>query len=100
MSAKHRALRLGLTGGVGCGKSTAAAVLKELGAAVVDADAISHSLTMAGGAAVEPILAQFGAQMGTARAASTGAPWGSWSSPSPSSAGRWRASSTRPFRRK
>lgn len=64
MSAKHRALRLGLTGGVGCGKSTAAAVLKELGAAVVDADAISHSLTMAGGAAVEPILAQFGAQMG------------------------------------
>ena len=27
MSAKHRALRLGLTGGVGCGKSTAAAVL-------------------------------------------------------------------------
>lgn len=64
MSAKHRALRLGLTGGVGCGKSTAAAVLKELGAAVVDADAISHGLTMAGGAAVEPILAQFGAQMG------------------------------------
>ncbi len=67
MSAKHRALRLGLTGGVACGKSTAAAFLGELGAAVVDADAISHGLTGAGGGAVEPILAQFGPQMGDGR---------------------------------
>lgn len=60
MSAKHKALRLGLTGGVGCGKSTAAATLGQLGACVVDADAISHGLTAAGGGAVEAIRARFG----------------------------------------
>ena len=60
MRAKHKALRLGLTGGVGCGKSTAAAVLKELGAQVVDADAISHALTSPGGGAVPAIAARFG----------------------------------------
>ena len=40
---------LGLTGGIGCGKSEAAAYLASLGAAHVDADAISRSLTAPGG---------------------------------------------------
>ena len=60
MNAKHKAIRLGLTGGVGCGKTTAAAYLKELGAAVVNADEISHALTQPNGAALPAILEWFG----------------------------------------
>jgi dephospho-CoA kinase len=52
--------RLGLTGGIGSGKSTVAAMLAQLGATVLDADAISRSVTAAGGMAIEPIRAQFG----------------------------------------
>ena len=55
-----RAFRLGLTGGIGSGKSTVAALLTELGAAVVDADAISRSLTAAGGLAIAAIRQTFG----------------------------------------
>ena len=53
---------LGLTGGVGSGKSTAARMLAAHGAAVVDADAISRQLTAPGGAALPAIAAQFGPQ--------------------------------------
>lgn len=53
-------LRLGLTGGIGSGKSTVAALLGHLGAAIVDADDISRSFTAVGGAAIAPIAAQFG----------------------------------------
>lgn len=52
--------RLGLTGGIGSGKSTVAAMLAKLGASVIDADAISRRMTAAGGAAIEPIRAAFG----------------------------------------
>ncbi|MDR2153913.1 MAG: dephospho-CoA kinase [Burkholderiaceae bacterium] len=51
---------LGLTGGIGSGKSTASAMLAERGAAVIDADAISRSTTAAGGSAVPAIAAAFG----------------------------------------
>lgn len=51
---------LGLTGGIGCGKSEAAACLKSLGAAHVDADAISRALTAPGGEALPAIREQFG----------------------------------------
>lgn len=54
-------LRIGLTGGIGSGKSTVAAALAAHGASVVDTDAIARSLTQAGGAAIEPIAAEFGA---------------------------------------
>jgi dephospho-CoA kinase len=54
-------LRLGLTGGIGCGKSTVARLLAELGAGVLDADAISRATTAAGGAAIPVIQQQFGA---------------------------------------
>lgn len=53
-------LRIGLTGGIGSGKSTVARMLAELGADVIDADAIARAVTAAGGAAIEPIRAAFG----------------------------------------
>jgi dephospho-CoA kinase len=52
---------IGLTGGVGSGKSTAAQIFQELGAAVVDTDEIAHDLTRPGGAAVAAIRSEFGA---------------------------------------
>ncbi|MDP1741844.1 dephospho-CoA kinase [Polaromonas sp.] len=54
------ALRVGLTGGIGSGKTTVAGLLAECGAAVVDADAISRRLTAPGGAAMPLIAASFG----------------------------------------
>lgn len=54
---------LGLTGGIGSGKSTVAAMLGRRGAALVDADAISRSLTQAGGAAMPAIVQAFGADV-------------------------------------
>jgi dephospho-CoA kinase len=56
------ALRLGLTGGIGSGKSTVAGMLAELGASVLDADAESRRTTGAGGAAIGPIATLFGPQ--------------------------------------
>lgn len=53
-------LVVGLTGGIGSGKSAAAAEFARLGAAVIDTDAIAHELTAAGGAAIEPIRRAFG----------------------------------------
>lgn len=53
-------LRIGLTGGIGSGKSTVAARLASHGAAVIDADAIAQSVTAAGGAAMGAIAEQFG----------------------------------------
>ncbi len=52
--------RIGLTGGIGSGKSTVSAMLAARGATVIDADAVSRSLTQAGGAAMPAIVATFG----------------------------------------
>lgn len=52
--------RLGLTGGIGSGKSTVAGLLARLGAWVVDTDAISRSLSAAGGSAIPALQATFG----------------------------------------
>jgi len=54
-------MRIGLTGGIGSGKSTVAGFLREAGAAIIDTDAISRSLTLAGGAAMPAVTQQFGA---------------------------------------
>lgn len=54
-------MHIGLTGGIGSGKSTVAQLLAARGAVLVDADAISRQLTAAGGAAMPAIAAQFGA---------------------------------------
>ena len=59
-AAPRGSIRLGLTGGIGSGKSTVAALLAEAGAAVMDADAISRAITGAGGAALPAIHEAFG----------------------------------------
>ena len=56
-------MKIGLTGGIGSGKSTVAKFFTEAGAAVIDSDAISRRLTVAGGAALPLIVAEFGAAM-------------------------------------
>ena len=55
-------LRLGLTGGIGSGKSTVAQMLVGHGGGLIDADAISRVTTAAGGSAIAAIAAQFGPQ--------------------------------------
>lgn len=51
---------VGLTGGIGSGKSTVADLFVAQGAGLVDTDAIAHALTAPGGAAIEPLRASFG----------------------------------------
>jgi dephospho-CoA kinase len=56
-----RRFSVGLTGGIGSGKTTVADMLAERGAAIIDTDQIAHQLTMPGGAAIPEIHTQFGA---------------------------------------
>ncbi|MBE0586644.1 MAG: dephospho-CoA kinase [Betaproteobacteria bacterium HGW-Betaproteobacteria-9] len=60
MAAMRPALRLGLTGGIGSGKSTVAQLLQERGAIVIDADAISRACTQPGGSAMPAVVQSFG----------------------------------------
>jgi len=57
------ALRIGLTGGIGSGKSTVANLLARHGATIVDTDLIARQLTLPGGAAIPAIAAAFGADL-------------------------------------
>lgn len=59
------AMRLGLTGGIGSGKSTVAALFAKRDIPVIDADAISRQCTAPHGAAIEAIRTRFGAAMVT-----------------------------------
>ena len=61
-----RALRVGLTGGIGSGKSTVAATLHALGAAIVDTDAIARRLTGPAGPAMVALRQLFGDAVVTA----------------------------------
>ena len=63
------AIRVGLTGGIGSGKSTVLQMLADLGAAAIDADAISRAATATGGAAIAAIGERFGADFITAHGA-------------------------------
>lgn len=54
-------LRVGLTGGIGSGKSTVAGLLAQHGATIVDTDLIARQLTAPGGAAIPAVAAAFGA---------------------------------------
>ncbi|HEY6896671.1 MAG TPA: dephospho-CoA kinase [Rhodocyclaceae bacterium] len=63
---KPAGLVVGLTGGIGSGKSAAASAFARLGAPVVDADACAHRLTAAGGAAMPALTAAFGSVIATA----------------------------------
>lgn len=51
---------VGLTGGIGSGKTTVSTALQALGAAIVDTDLIAHELTAPGGAAMDAIAGEFG----------------------------------------
>lgn len=66
---EHSCVRLGLTGGIGSGKSTVAALLVQLGAELIDADAISRASTAPGGSAIEAVRTAFGDEFITAEQA-------------------------------
>jgi dephospho-CoA kinase len=53
---------VGLTGGIGCGKTAATDAFAQLGAGIVDTDVISRELTAAGGAAMPEIAQAFGSE--------------------------------------
>jgi dephospho-CoA kinase len=53
-------LSIGLTGGIGCGKTTVADLFGARGAAIIDTDQIAHALTAPHGAAMPALLAEFG----------------------------------------
>ena len=55
-----RLLRVGLTGGIGSGKTTVKNLFDELGAPTIDADEISHRITKPGQAAFDEVVALFG----------------------------------------
>jgi dephospho-CoA kinase len=52
--------RVGLTGGIGSGKSTVASLFKECGVLVIDSDVISHQITQSSGIAIAAIRTTFG----------------------------------------
>ncbi len=56
-------LRIGLTGGIGCGKSTVSLLFEQLGVPILDADEISHQLVQIGQPALETIRDIFGSEM-------------------------------------
>ena len=53
-------VRVGLTGGIASGKSTVSAILAELGAVVIDADALAREVVARGTPGLEAVVAEFG----------------------------------------
>ena len=56
-------VRVGLTGGIASGKSTVSAILSELGAVVIDADAIAREVVARGTPGLDAVVAEFGAEL-------------------------------------
>jgi len=56
-------IRVGLTGGIGCGKSTVAAMMSELGCRIVDADRLAHESLEPGGPGYDEIVHEFGREI-------------------------------------
>lgn len=56
-------LRIGLTGGIGCGKSSVSAIFRELGAAIVDSDVIARQIVHPGSEALTEITRRFGSEV-------------------------------------
>jgi dephospho-CoA kinase len=56
-------LRVGLTGGVACGKSTVAKMFADLGATIVDADTIAHELYLPGHQVLQELVNHFGPEI-------------------------------------
>ena len=69
MTPNSTILKIGLTGGIGSGKSTVSQMLTERGAAVIDADLISRQVTSSAGSAIAPIAKTFGHQFITSEGA-------------------------------
>jgi len=65
----QRSFAIGLTGGIGSGKSTVASLFALRGVAIIDTDVIAHALTGVGGAAMPAIRAEFGTSFITAEGA-------------------------------
>lgn len=55
--------RVGLTGGIGSGKSTVANIFSELGICVIDTDLIAHQIMSSDGPAYQPVIEQFGSEI-------------------------------------
>lgn len=64
-STPRRRFSVGLTGGIGCGKTTVANMFGALGASIIDTDEIAHALTAPHGAAMPAIVTEFGAGFAT-----------------------------------
>jgi dephospho-CoA kinase len=56
-------LRVGLTGGIGCGKTTVAAMMGELGCHILEADALGHQVIAPGGPAYDEVVREFGREI-------------------------------------
>lgn len=56
-------LRVGLTGGIGCGKTTVAAMMRELGCQVLEADTLAHRLIEPGRPAYDEVIREFGSEV-------------------------------------
>lgn len=54
-------LKVGLTGGIGCGKTTVASFLREYGVPILDADSVAHEVIALGGPAYDDVVRAFGA---------------------------------------
>jgi dephospho-CoA kinase len=65
-TARYSVRHIGLTGGIGSGKSTVAALLVAQGATLVDTDAIAHGLTAPAGAAMPALREHFGPEIAQA----------------------------------
>jgi len=63
VDAARLSLRVGLTGGIGSGKSTVGQLLAAVGAALIDTDLIARQLTLPSGAAIDSIARAFGPQL-------------------------------------
>lgn len=59
-------LRVGLTGGLACGKSFVGEALRQMGCLLIQADELGHEALSPGGAAYEPVIAEFGREVLTA----------------------------------
>ena len=73
-------MRVGLTGGVASGKSTVSAMLAELGAVIIDADALAREVVEQGTPGLDAVVEAFGPSCSRPRATSTARPWARWSS--------------------
>lgn len=62
-------LDIGVTGGIGCGKTTVCDLFAAQGASIIDTDQIAHRICAPGGIAIEPLRAEFGADCLTAEGA-------------------------------